>query len=318
MNRTALVTAGLVALALAATGSSAALAAETACPDAATERVDPRGAGPLPGGEGPADFGEVPEACPGRDVLARLRGTLLVASGYPDYYGNVNASAMLRLRHPVSPRVWLSVGLDVVTFRYVANAVVRSHAFDLGPPTVGVYRGFAPGAGRSALAIYARLLLPIDTARINGVVVGGELGASYWRPLRGRFAVRGGVAVPLPVTIIDGQVHGALRPAALVEGVWDAGRGVAFSLGAAGRTEATPAPALLSLAARAAIRLLLKHGMNAALAAEIPFAGSDRTDAVVSLFVGWTPQARPAPPPSTTGVAAGEMSGDFAAVRGLP
>jgi hypothetical protein len=297
MNRTALATAALVILVPGACGSTVALAAETPCPDAATQRVDPRGTGPLPGGEGPADFGDVPEACPGRDVMARLRGTLLVASGYPDYYGNVTASAMLRLRYPLSPRVWLSVGLDVVTFRYVANAVVRSHAFDLGPPTVGVYRGFAPGAGRSALAIYARLLLPVDTARINGVLLGGELGASYWRPLRSRFSVQGGVAVPLPVTVIDGQVHGALRPAALMEGVWHAGRGVAFSVGAAGRTEITPQTDLLSVAARAALRLVLKRGMNAALAAEIPFAGSDRTDAVVSLFVGWTPQALPAPPP---------------------
>ncbi|HEY2899016.1 MAG TPA: hypothetical protein VGL59_00460 [Polyangia bacterium] len=270
---------------------AAALAIEPACPDAISARVDPRGTGPLPAGDGPADFGQVPEACPGLDVLARLRSTLLVASDYPDYYGNVMASTMVRLRYPLTARTWMSVGLDVVTFRYVANAVVRSHAFDVGPPTVGVFRDVGH-VGPGALALYARLLLPLDTARTNGVLLGGEAGVSYWRPLRSRFAVQVGVAAPVPVTVIDGQAHGAFRPAGVVEASWRAGRVAALIIGATGHLEATPDPGLLSLAARAGLRLALARGINAALIGEIPFAGSDRTNAIASLFVGWTP-ARP-------------------------
>lgn len=284
-----------VAVALAVSGAAwPALAAEAArafespCPDAATARLDARGAGPLPGSDGPADFGQVPEACPGLDVLGRLRGTLLVASGYPDYYGNAAVGALVRLRYPLTPRTWMSVGLDVLTFRYVANAVVRAHAFDVGPPTVGLYRDLGRG-GRSALALYARALLPLDTARENGVAVGGEVGASAWRPLRARFALQGGLALSVPVAIIAGQVHGALRPAALVEGAWRAGRAVGLSLGLAARAEATPDAAFLSAAARVGLRLCLARGILAAVVAEAPFAGDDRTNAILSLFVGWTP-----------------------------
>ncbi|HEX3698025.1 MAG TPA: hypothetical protein VH374_21820 [Polyangia bacterium] len=266
----------------------AALAVEPACLDAAGRRFDPRGTGPLPAGDSPADFGQVPEACPGLDVLARLRSTLLVASDYPDYYGNVTVSALVRLRYPLTARMWMSVGLDVVTFRYVANAVVRSHAFDVGPPTVGVFRDVGH-VGPGALAIYARLLLPIDSARTNGVLLGGEAGVSYWRLLRSRFAIQGGVAAPMPVTVIAGQAHGAFRPAAVVEATWRAGRAAALVIGAAGHLQAMPDPGLLSLAARAGLRLVLARGMNAALMGEIPFAGSDRTSAIASLFVGWTP-----------------------------
>jgi hypothetical protein len=281
------------AFALACAGWPALLlAAESPCPDASASRLDARGTGPLPASDGPADFGQVPEACSGQDVLGRLRATLLVASGYPDYYGDLSAAATLRMRYALAPRIWMSVGLDVVTFRYVANAVVRSHGFGLGPPTVAVYRRVDRGAA-TALVLYARLLLPVDTARDNGVAVGGEVGASAWRPLRSRFALQGGVALPVPVLVIDGQAHAALRPAALVEATWRAGGTVAVSLGVAGRAEATPDAALLAVAARAGLRLALAHGIMGALTAELPFAGDDRTNAIVSLFVGWTPPGTP-------------------------
>ncbi len=289
----------VVAVAVAAIGAAwpmLADAAASSCPDADALRLDARGTGPLPAGDGPADFGQVPEACPGPDVLGRLRGTLLLASTYPDYYGNLTGAATVRVRYPLTPRTWMSVGLDVLTFRYVANAVVRSHAFDVGPPTVGLYRDVGRG-GPGALALYARVLLPVDTARENGVALGGEVGASAWRPLRSRFAVQGGLALPVPVYLVDGQAHGALRPGAVLEGTWRAGSAVGLSLGLTGRAEATPDAALLAVAVRAGLRLALAHGIMGALVAEAPFAGDDRTNAVVSLFVGWTPPGGKAPVP---------------------
>src|SRR6185369_16154318 len=63
-------------------------------------------AGPLPGGIGPADFGAVPEACPASEVALRARGTLLVSSAAPDFYGSVAAGAMIRARHEIGPRTW--------------------------------------------------------------------------------------------------------------------------------------------------------------------------------------------------------------------
>jgi len=288
---------GAVLAALVASAWPALAAAQapagSACPDAAALRLDPRGAGPLPAGGGPADFGQVPEACPGLDVLGRLRGALLVASGYPDYYGNVTAAATVRVRFLLAPRTWMSVGLDVVTFRYVANASLRSHGFDLGPPTVGLYHGVGRG-GAGALALYARLLLPVETARENGVALGGELGVAVWRPLQARLAVQGGVALPLPVYVIDGQAHAALRPSALAEAVWRARGNVALSLGVSAAAQAAPDAALTSIAARAGLRLTMARGFLGALVVEAPFAGDDRTNVITSLFVGWTPAGRPA------------------------
>jgi hypothetical protein len=95
------------------------------------------------------------------------------------------------------------------------------------------------------------------------------------------------------VFVIGGRAHGALRPAGLVEATWRAGSAVAVSLGVAGRAEVTPDPALLAVAARAGLRLALAHGIMGAFTAELPVAGDDRTNAIVSLFVGWTPPGKP-------------------------
>jgi hypothetical protein len=279
--------AGAVAL-VASVWSTATWAATSPCPDNEALRLDPGGVGPLPSSTGPADFGQVPEACPGWDLLERLRITLLVASGGPDYYGNLAVGSLLRVRFPLAQHTWMSVGVDVVTFRFVANAVVRSHAFDVGPPTLGLYRA-VPTAGRGALAVYGRLLLPLDTARDNGVEVGAETGVSYWLPWRPRLTLQAGVAVPLPVDIIAGQVHAALRPGGLVEAVWRAGSAVSLTAGLSARVQVAPDPGLLALAGRGAARFALRHGLMLAIVAEAPFWGSDRTDLVASFFLGWTP-----------------------------
>jgi hypothetical protein len=226
-----------------------------------------------------------------------LRTTLLVASGGPDYYGNLAVATLVRARYPLTSQTWMSIGLEVVTFRFVANAVVRSHAFDAGPPTLGLYRA-VPTAGRGALAIYGRVLLPLDSARVNGVEVGGEVGASYWMPWRPRLTWQAGLALPVPVDVIGGQVHGALRPGALVEAVWRVGNAVALTAGVSGRVQAAPDPGLLAVAGRGAARFALRHGLMLAVAAEAPFLGSDRTDLVASLFLAWTPEGHgPAPSP---------------------
>jgi hypothetical protein len=61
----------------------------------------------------------------------------------------------------------------------------------------------------------------------------------------------------------------------------------AFSVGAALRGEAAPAPALLALAPRAAVALRTRGGFVYALAAELALAGAARTDLVAAFTVGW-------------------------------
>jgi hypothetical protein len=224
-------------------------------------------------------------------VALRLRGTLLVASSAPDFYGNVAAGAMIRARHLLGPRTWLSLALDAATYRYVANAVVTSNGWGFGPPTLGLHQLVVAGTGPSApaVSVYARALLPLDTARASGVETGLEVGSAVRFAPRPRLGIEGGVAVAAPLDVTAGQAHAALRPAALVEAWVSPLPYLALFAGAEGRAEVTPDPTFLSIAPRLAARFALRHGVWLALLAEVPVAGADRTDLVAGLYGGWAP-----------------------------
>jgi hypothetical protein len=278
-------TAAAVGLGLLLAAGAAPSARAAACPEAWSAA-----AGPLPAGGGPADFGAVPEACPASEIALRARGVLLVASSAPDFFGAVAAGAMLRARHAVGERTWISLALDAVTFRYVVNAVVKSSGLALGPPTVGIYRALGH-RDDLALAIYGRALLPFDTARQEGVETGGEAGvaARFAAGPGARVGLEGGLALAVPVDVVGGQAHPALRPAALVEGWWAPRPSVALFAGVGARAQAAPDPSFTSLAPRAAARFALRHGAWLAALVEVPVVGADRTDLVAALYAGWTP-----------------------------
>jgi len=247
--------------------------------------------GPLPGGTDVADFGATPETCAGADFGMRWRATALVASTMPDYYGALAASSTLRLRRRLGPtgRTWLAVAADVATYRYVVNAVVASSGFAFGPPTVGLHRSLGDGAG-TATSVYARALLPLDTARQNSVRFGLELGATARRLIdaSGRFGFQGGIAFLEPVVVVAGQTHAATQSAVLVEGWFAPGWRLALFAGAEGRAELTPNPSFLTLAPRLAARLALRNGLGLAMLAEAPVFGEDRTDFIGALYVTWS------------------------------
>jgi hypothetical protein len=281
----------LVALAL------GLLAAQTRAARAACD-VSAAALGPLPAGGDAADYGAIPEACAGSDAIVRLRGTGLVASEMPDYYGAITASTTLRMRLRVgrTGRTWLSFAADVFTFRYVVNAVLVSDAFSVGPPTLGVHRSLADG-DRFAATIYARGLLPLDSARA-GVRMGLELGTALRRSLggAGRWGLEGGVALLNPVVVVGGQTHASLEPVALLQGWFAAQPGVALFAGLSTRAELAPDPTFLFLAPRAGVRLLSRRGLTFAFLAELPTAGADRTDGIIAISLGWAQPASLARP----------------------
>jgi len=175
-----------------------------------------------------------------------------------------------------------------VTYRYVVNGPTPSHGLGFGPQTLGVHRALADGPAGAA-TVYARALLPLDTARQSGVRTGLELGATGRRALgaSGRAGVQGGAGVLAPLIVVGGQSHGALEAVALGE-VWLApGPRLALSAGASARAELSPDPTFVTLAPRAAVRLALRHGLSAAMLVEVPAAGADRTDLVAGLYVAW-------------------------------
>jgi hypothetical protein len=259
--------------------ASGARAAEV-CP-AAGEAAS----GPLAGGTGPADFGAIPEACPGFDVTLRARAALLVAAGMPDYFGSILADAMLRARRPVGARGWLTLAVDAIDYRYVNNGGLASTGFAFGPATVGYDRSVLTTAATTTAA-YVRALLPLDTARQNGVETGLEVGASVRARLGTGAIADGGLALTAPLDIIGGELHGRLEPVLLAE-VWVPLRPtVALGAGAGAKLELGPTPAFITAVPRLSGRLTLAHRIWLALLLELPVVGTDRTDFIGSLFGG--------------------------------
>ena len=246
--------------------------------------------GPLAGGTDAADFGAIPEACSGTDLGLRLRGTALVASANPDFFGAVVATSTLRLRQRLtrSSRTWLTLAADLLTYRYVVNGPVASQGFGFGPPTLGLHRAVGEWP-RTAASVYGRALLPLDTARGSGVRTGLELGLTGRRELgtTRRAGVQGGVAMLAPLVVVAGQTHTVFEPVALLEG-WFAPRPrLGLSAGLSARAEVSPDPTFLTLAPRAAARLALGHGLAAAMLVEVPVAGEDRTDLIAAFYLAW-------------------------------
>ena len=246
--------------------------------------------GPLPGGTDAADFGAIPEACAGTDLGLRLRGTALVASANPDFFGAVVATSTLRLRQRLtrSSRTWLTLAADLLTYRYVVNGPVASQDFGFGPPTLGLHRALGEWP-RTAATVYGRALLPLDTARSSGVRTGLELGVTGRRQVgtTGHAGVQGGVAMLAPLVVVAGQTHTVLEPVALVEG-WFAPRPrFGLSAGLSARAEVSPDPTFLTLAPRVAARLALRHGLAAAMLVEVPVVGADRTDLIAAFYLAW-------------------------------
>jgi hypothetical protein len=247
--------------------------------------------GPLAGGteaEQPADFGAVPDACPGSDLSLRLRGELFDGSAAPDFEGRIIASGTVRARRRINARSGISIALDLITYRYVNDAGLAAGQASFGPATVGYHLVLASDA-RTTIAAYVRALLPIDTARQGGFETGLELGASARARLSRRWLADGGLSLAGPLVVTAGQAHAQLQPDALAE-LWFAPR-TAFALFAGGsvRMEVAPTFSLVSVIPRVGMRAALAHGLWMAFLAEVPVAGDDRTNVLASVFLGWAP-----------------------------
>src|SRR5205814_2091925 len=121
--------------------------------------------------------------------------------------GQVIATGTGRGRRRINARSWISVAVDLLTYRYVNDAGLASNTFSFRPATFGYHLVLAARA-RSALAVYARALIPIDTARQSGsVATGGELGAAGRTRIRRRWMVDGGLSLAVPVVVTGGQSH---------------------------------------------------------------------------------------------------------------
>lgn len=244
--------------------------------------------GPLMGGNGPADFGAIPEVCGATDGLVRLRGALLIASTMPDYYGSIFAGTTLRGRSRLADRTTLSLAADVFDYRYVNNVGLASHGVSAGPATVTLQQAFALTSDTEAAA-YARVLAPLDTARQSGVETGFELGGGLRMRAGARWIIDGGLALTAPLDIVGGQTHLRVEPIALAE-AWLRLRPSAALVGGVNvRVNAAPTFELGTLVPRLGARVMVRRRWWTAFLIEVPVAGDDRTDLIAGLYLGYVP-----------------------------
>jgi hypothetical protein len=263
--------------------SSRAAGAAEACPRGGDSLI-----GPLLGGTGPADFGAVPEVCGATDGLLRLRGALLIASTMPDYYGSIFAGSTLRGRYQLGERTTVSAAADVLDYRYVNNGGLASHGASAGPGTIAVHQVFPLGTD-SAIAAYARVLVPLDTARHSGIETGLEVGGAFRVRAGARWILDGGVGLAAPLDITAGEGHLRLEPVALAEAWLRVRPSVALVAGMNLRVNAVPTFELGTLVPRLGARFTVRRRWWTALLVEVPVAGSERTDLIASLHVGFMP-----------------------------
>jgi hypothetical protein len=255
----------------------------------AAAHADPCGADPLDGGPlalapGAADFGQLPETCARTAVDVRIRGELLVDTS--DFYGTITSGATLRGRLRLASHWQVMAALDPATLRYSVNEVLSSTRVTAGPATVGA--SLSGVDDDAAGAIYARLLLPFDGARQMGTLWGAEVGGVGARRLRPRLSLQGGVALPATLATVGGVGHGRVTPAGLLETAWAPRAWAALAGGLALRTQFLPTSHVEALALRLSVRMQSRRGLQLAVGGDVPVAGRDRTDATVSVFVGWT------------------------------
>jgi hypothetical protein len=256
-----------------------------AAPAAAQPCLEEPASGPLLAGPGAADFGQVPETCPATALDLRQRGELLVDT--PDFYGTVQVGTTLRARWRFWRNWVASAALDPATWRFAANAVVQSTGVGVGPATLGLARLFQLRSYE--VTPYARLLLPIDTARHYGARWGAELGAAMRRHLTGRLALQGGLAIPSTLVVVGGLGHYGLTPSALAEAAYTPRWWLVVAAGAAARVAVAPEVQLDALAARASARFPLRSGWHFGIGLDVPVVANDRTDLTATLFAGWSP-----------------------------
>jgi hypothetical protein len=281
VNARAAITVLVAALASVSTRAAAA-------PDACPRPGDPA-AGPLAGGIGPADFGAVPEACGATDATLRLRARVLDASTIPDDdRRSFVGTTTLRGRYLLGESSTLSAAVDVLDYHYVDTGGLVSKGPSAGPATVAFHQMFVLGAS-TVTSLYARVLLPLDTARQNSLATGLEIGGAIRRVAGSRVVVDGGLALAAPAEIVGGQTHVRLQPIALAEAWVRLGSSVALAGGVDVRVAAAPELDLIMMVPRLAARFAVRRRWWTAILLEFPVAGSDRTDLIGGLYAGFSP-----------------------------
>jgi hypothetical protein len=223
------------------------------------------------------DLGAPRAPCTEHALFVRLRGAVTI--DLPDFYGTIGAAAILGLRAPVGP-VELSIAARAVSWEFAQDASFKATDLQLGPIALGALLPLGTaGAGRLALA--ARVLLPYtDTAYgTDTPYAAGELALHGGVTASERLALYGSTAL-----LAWGASSTARAAANLSFGAGlKLGRPFAIHLGIEAQTGWYAFPDLDHLLVRGGLRFTTTRAGRFELAAAVPLAGRERTDAVVGI-----------------------------------
>jgi len=266
----------LLGVALALAGAPARGAA---CEGSALDQGAPARIGP-----GPAGFGSLPQACAGTEVSLESNAALLIAAD--DFYGSIRAGVALSGRYAVSRHFWLSLWAPGLEYRYVANATVTADSVDLGAGAVGAHLALPLGQN-AEFAPYLRVLVPTETIFVNGVRYGVEHGFALTYRTSPHLELVGGATFPALFTDTAGHVQARYEPGLGAEAAYAPWHFFTLVGGATARLRFGDDRAFESFDPTLAFRFFALRALRIELAARAPLFGADRTDAAVTLGVGW-------------------------------
>ena len=226
---------------------------------------------------GAADFGTPQETCARTSVSLEGRAALLIAER--DFYGTLLAGLSVRATVALPRRTWISVWVPGLESRYVANATVDTDRTSLGAGSLGFHLPIAH-TERLAFVTYGRLLAPTETIFTNARRYGIEHGTSALVRVSPKVDLVGSLAFATTFTVVPGRVSTVTSPTISGDVVFRPSRGVGLALGMGLRP-------LESFDPRAQVRLYPWRNLQISLGGLFPILGRDRTNAALSLSIGW-------------------------------
>jgi len=249
----------------------------------AVERSLDRGA-PLRSAPGPAGFAAVPEACAASEIALQGDAAALIAT--EDFFGTLEAAALVRARYAPSRRLWFSLWLPGLSYRFAANATVEAESVDLGAGALGVHFGLPLGAA-TQLAPFARVLAPTESVFVHATRYGFEHGISFVHEPSRRLELVGGLAFPLLVTDAFGTLHSAFLPTLTAQAGFTALSWLHLIGGASLRVRAGDEGGFDAFEPALGVRFFAWRRLRLELGGRAPLWGEDRTDLGLVLNVGY-------------------------------
>jgi hypothetical protein len=231
-----------------------------------------------PGVSSLSDFGSTPGACAWQGFTAGGRFGALVATS--SFYGAIDGQASISGALRVDDRSWITLAADVFRYRTAINASVVTAPMDLGASTITAHRALSRDAA-AQVSVWLRALLPTESSNRFVARLGVEPGMTVlWSP-HTKFALHGGLSLPLTAAVSAGGTLVTFTPRATVDAAVRPAR--AFEA-LAGVEVRGGLDGLEYVAPRISLRVHFSRVTSLDLSAMAPLAGLERTLARGSLF----------------------------------